>query len=329
MLKPLSILRVLLSMVLISGGLSACGGGGIAQTGELQPLRVSWGSWAGDYPLVLADQLGLFEKHGVKVELAYGEVYSTLVSQFAAGTIDTFNCQLGDALLLAERTDMKVVMVLDSSEGADAIITTDVISTPVGLKDKRFGVNVGSVMGELFVYQMLKPYGLSLADLVLVDIQPEDVPLMMGHKIDAGATWSPYTQRAVEAGNQVLFTSADVPGLFADVIPFRASLIEERPDDVRAFVAALIEAVDFWKDNPQRANAIISQYTGAPSEEITLSGIKIYNLLDNVRVFQPGQDTNSLYYSAQLTLDFMVSTNRLTRVPEIENLLDPSFLPKE
>ena len=306
--------------------LSACSQASRASSVQ-EPLRIVWSQWPGDYPIVLAQQLGLFEKHGARVELIYSEIYNTTVPKFAAGTIDSFNATIGDAILLGEHEDIKVVMVTDSSNGADTIVTTDIITGPQSLKGKRMGLDVGSVMGELFVQEMLKPYGLTMTDMILVDIPPEDIPVMMGYKIDAGHTRTPYTQRAQGMGYKVIFTSEQTPLLFPNVIVFRQSLLEQQADNVRAYLAAVLEASEYWQTNPDESNILIASFVNLPVNGITSQGIKIFTLQDNLIAFRPGENADSLHRTARITLDYMLGTNSMTRPPQLETLLDPSYLP--
>jgi ABC-type nitrate/sulfonate/bicarbonate transport system substrate-binding protein len=132
-------------------------------------------------------------------------------------------------------------MVTDSSNGADTIVTTDIITGPQSLKGKRMGLDVGSVMGELFVQEMLKPYGLTMNDMILVDIPPEDIPVMMGYKIDAGHTRTPYTQRAQGMGYKVILRANRDASFISECDRFSTESFEQQADNVRAYLAAVLK----------------------------------------------------------------------------------------
>jgi NitT/TauT family transport system substrate-binding protein len=146
--------------------------------------------------------------------------------------------------------------------------------------------------------------------------------------IDAGHTWDPHTAQAIASGNHIIFSTKDTPGLFPDVMTFRVDVIQHRPDDVRAFVAAWFEAADYWLTNPQAGNTIVAQYTGQLASEISTEGIRIYTLQDNLRAFaeNPGSNLSSIYYVARLSLDFSIKAGYITIPPDLNILLDPSFL---
>jgi NitT/TauT family transport system substrate-binding protein len=124
----------------------------------------------------------------------------------------------------------------------------------------------------------------------------------------------------------VLFTSKQTPGLIPDVIVFREPVLRARPADIRAFVRAWFQAVEYWQSNPKEGNAIIGKVLNIPPETISLEGVKLLTLNDNQQGFTSNNSTDSLYYTAQLYANFFVRTGGLTRPPEINQLLDPSFL---
>jgi NitT/TauT family transport system substrate-binding protein len=103
-------------------------------------------------------------------------------------------------------------------------------------------------------------------------------------------------------------------------------VIQQRPEDIRAFIAAWFEAVAYWQENPMEGNAIIAKTLDLKTEEISTEGLKLLNLEDNLHAFAPGPDTTSLYVSGQVNADFLISSGGLSTAPDMERLLDPSFL---
>jgi NitT/TauT family transport system substrate-binding protein len=299
---------------------------------KAQPLRIGWSDWAGDYLFVLADVLGLYEKYRVDVTLVYQDSYHKNVVQLAAGSIDTTNLQIGDALLLNEATDVKIVAAIDSSAGADIVMATGIVKSPADLGGKRFGVQVGSISSEVFISEMLQQYGLSMQDITLVNMPPERVPASLGYYIDAGHTWAPYDQDAIRLGYQAIFDSSKSSGVFMDVLAFRTSLLQDRPDQIRAVVSAVLEAAKFWKNNPEDGNRLIATYLsnlGQPTlpEDVAATGVLLFDDEDNSRIFSGGLEPGTLLYATQLTLDYMVRTGGISRPVNLEIFLDPSFLP--
>ncbi|MCI0726705.1 MAG: ABC transporter substrate-binding protein, partial [Chloroflexi bacterium] len=269
-----------------------------------EPLKVSWNLWPGTYPLVIGHERGLFEKHGVRVEPVFiGTSYSTIISDFAAGKLDGASFVLGDLLTVAIETDVKAVMVTDTSDGADQVLATADIATPADLRGKSVGANFGT-FSELFVRTMLEANGLTINDVNLVDMDGEAVLDGMSGTIQAGHTWEPYTSQGIAQGYHVIFSTADTPGLITNVLAFHTELIEERPEAVRAFVAAWFETIEWWQAHPAEGNAIIAEAAGLKPEEVSTEGVRFLDAADNLLAFAPGTDHTSAYFSAQSYLEF-------------------------
>lgn len=290
------------------------------------PLTVSWTLWPGYYPLAIAQQQGLFAKHGVAVKLVTYDTYTAAYTDFASGVVDGGEMVLGDLLLLLDRQPARVVMLTDSSEGADQVLATNAIQTVADLRGKRIGVHLGTY-GELFIRQMLEMNGLTVADVKLVNVNPEDVPAAFPDAIDVGHSFEPFTSQAASRGGHVLFTSAQTPGLIPNVWAFNLKTIQERPDDVRAFVAAWFEAVDWLKAHPDEVPAVVAQATGLKAEDIWLDDSdKVFTLADNRAALKHGSDFRSLYYTGEQYVKFLTAIGSYSHAPDLNSIIDPSFI---
>jgi NitT/TauT family transport system substrate-binding protein len=114
--------------------------------------------------------------------------------------------------------------------------------------------------------------------------------------------------------------------LIVDVLAFRTEITQNRPEDVKGFIAAWQEALQYWKDNPTEGNAIIAKATGLKPEEVSAQGVNLFDLAANQKTFTQGTDASSVYFTAKNELQFLVTTGDITRPVEINKLLDPSFL---
>jgi NitT/TauT family transport system substrate-binding protein len=70
---------------------------------------------------------------------------------------------------------------------------------------------------------------------------------------------------------------------------------------------------------------VIVQKLNIKAEEVSLEGIELYTLQDNLKAFTPGATTESLYYTAKLYVDFFIRTGGISAVPNIQKLINPSF----
>ena len=314
--------RFLSILVIATFILSACGGTAVEKN---PPLKVGWSLWPGWYPLVIAQEQGFFEKHGVEVEITFYPLYGQTLAELDSGKVDAGGLVVGDALPLATEGKAKIVLITDNSNGGDSIMASADIKSPADLLGKRIGVGLGT-FGEVLVREMLERNNISLGDVTLVNVAPENLPAELGKTVDAGHTYEPFTTAATEKGYQVIFSSTETPGLIPDVFVFRSSVATDRPEDVRAFIAAFFEAQEWWVANPDEAATLIARATGLTPAEISAEGLKLFNKVDNLNAFKPGEDTTSIFFTTQIYTDFQIQTGRLNFAPDLNQLLDASFL---
>lgn len=290
-------------------------------------IRIGWSLWPGWYPMAIAIDQGLFVKHGVRVKPVLYTAYTSTFSDYAAGVLD--GCFGGLYELLKINTPgMKVVLVTDTSDGAEGLVALPSIFTPGDLAGKRIGTQGGLTGSEFVVTTMLRRHGLTRADVTFVHVEPEAVLEQMPDKIQAGFTWDPFLTRAVDDGYRILFTTADTPGMVPDVVAFQGRLTQERPEDIRSFLRAWFEAVEFWHDHPQEAATSIARVTGLKPEDITLQGCRLFSLADNHTAFQRSAGPTTLYHVGEQQVAFITGMGDAIAEPDLAMALDGSFLPR-
>jgi NitT/TauT family transport system substrate-binding protein len=299
----------------------------VTSSPELPPLRVAYNLWPGCFPLVLAQEKGFFVAQGVNVEAVYSTSYLASASDFTAGQYDGACLALGSVMNVIENNpDTQVVLVADYSAGADAVVAQRGIQSVAQLKGKRLGVKLND-FGELFVTRMLEDNGLSVNDVTLVNLEAEAVPeRLKSGDIQAGQTWEPHLFQALEFGAKKIFSSEQTPGLIPDVVVFRNDVLRDRSNDVKAFIRAWFQAQDYWKAHPAESSALIAKKLNIKLEDVSTAGIDLTNLPENLKAFTPGETTASLYYTAKLYIDFYTRKGVLSAAPDIQKLINPSFL---
>jgi NitT/TauT family transport system substrate-binding protein len=305
--------------------LSGCGGLAASKK-EKVPLRVEWTIWEGDYTLLVAQEKGFFERHGVKVEPVFYETFSSVFPDMASRRVDAGLFAVGDLVLAATVVDATAVAVYDSGGSSTVVSRAEIVSV-ADLRGKTLGVVPGTY-GELFVREMLETAGMTIRDVTLVSIEPELLVDRLGTDLDAGYVWAPYDQEALKKGHKILYSRGAVGSLFPDVIVFRSDVVKDRPEDVRAFLNAWFEALEYRLANPDEANQMIARITQKPVEEVAPTGnVQLYSRDDNLKLFNKNSPPEtSIYYSAQVNLDFFITSGIVTTPLDLEKLLDPSFV---
>lgn len=321
----MNLARRITLLFLISVLLTSCGA--FQPEAASRPLRVEFTQWWADYTLIVAKEKGFFEKYGVEVEPVYYETFSKALPDLAAGDIDMGLFALGDALNVSRHAELKVIAVYDNG-GFNAVLAAPAIRSIADLRGKSIGVQLGTTY-ELFVLDMLRVGGLTTADVNLVDVDPENIATRIGQDIAAGFAYEPYVSEAMARGNRVIFSSEQVSGLNPDVIVMRSELAQERPEDMRAFLKAWFEAVEYRRSNEQESRQIIANYLGWNLEDVVPDPQLQIMTLDDNRIFF-GQVVSESYRplseTAQANGLFLIRVGTLTNIPDLKSFLDPSFL---
>lgn len=296
---------------------------------ERPALRFAHNLWPGYFPITLAQELGFYAEEGVVVELIYTEDQEPQIAGFVAGRYDGMALPIGSIIVASgQRPDVRVIFAIDESAGGDAVVANAAIRNIGELRGKTVGATLGG-FGELFVERMLKAGGLSRADITLINTDSNLVPEQLRKGvIDAGQAWEPYVSRVVRAGGRILFTSKETPGLIVDTLQFRGPVLRERRREVTAFLRAILRAIEHWRAHPEDDNAVIARALRIPLDEVRPIGLRFLTLADNRKAFDRN-DPTSLYRSAGEYAEFYTRTGSLGRLPDLETLLDPSFLPTE
>ena len=301
-----------------------------APSPDTDPLRIGVSFYPGWWTFYLADAKGFFKQAGVDVELVrYDDEYIASTEAFAVKELDAVVETAGDAVIhAASGIPARAVLVTDYSAGADGFISNKSLKSPADLRGRRLGVGVGT-FGHLFALTVLEDNGLTEADVTFVNVDAEDVPAALADgKIDAGHAWEPYLSQALAGDARLVFSSADTPGLIADVLVFQARVVQERPEDVRRVLRGWQMALDFWQSNPAEANEILAEITGTPKDEIdqARAGVNYFTLSDNVKVFTPSSSLTSIHTSAQANIDFYLAHGTITTAPDPKEFLVGSFV---
>jgi NitT/TauT family transport system substrate-binding protein len=271
--------------------------------------------------------MGFFKQHGVEVEPVKYDNTSQAIPDLAGAKLDGGLFTMGDILLASNLTDIKGVMVSDNG-GIYSIVATPDIQSVNDLRGKRIGLNLHT-SSEMFVSYMLKSVNMNSSNVDYVEMGPQQVLQNIPDQVDAGLVWEPFTSQALQKGEKVVYQSTNYSTLIPKLIAFRTTVVKQRPEDIRAFILAWNDAVNYRISHPQESTAIISKATGLPTSDLNLtSNITIYTIDNNTQLFanNPGTDASSIYFIAGFNRDYLITIGYITNPPDINNMLDPSFL---
>ncbi len=303
---------------------------GLAATAEPSPamtrIRVGIDLWPGYYPVVIGSKLGLFKQRGLDVQYFVPENTEKMLGDFAEGKVDIVCIALGDAITLKTRaSSLKVAMISDESAGGDALLSLKPL--PASLKGLRIGTNLNG-FGELLVREFLKQHNTPMAEVSLVqqDAAQAGDYLATG-KVDIAHTWEPYVSEAAYYHQaQVVFSSAQTPGLIPDAVVFNGQLLAN-PEAARAFIAVWLEAAEWWLHNRQAGNEIAEGELLQMPNTVKLDGIRLFDAAANRAAFARGETMQSLYVAANKYLDYFKAKDAVPATLMAEDILEPNLLP--
>ncbi|WP_419882879.1 aliphatic sulfonate ABC transporter substrate-binding protein [Peribacillus sp. B-H-3] len=321
---------VMLCSLLLVFALAACGkeqsSGSTKKPSE--PLRVTLPTWTGYGPLFLAKEKGFFEKNGIDVDLSIVEGLAERKQALASGKIDGMATALDVQVTLADaKIPVNVVWVLDDSHGGDGILVKNGIKDIKDLKGKKMAFEVGST-SHMLALTALKQGGLTEKDVEVVQMSAGDAgAAFAAGKVDAAVTWEPWLSKGSQAKGKILLTTKDLPGIIVDTISFKENIIKKRPDDVKAFVKAMGEAMDYWKEHKEEADEIMAKGLKIDTKEFvaTEEGLKFYTKEDNQQLFGSESNKGPIYQSTDNAIKFYKEHSIIKTEPKVEDIINPSF----
>lgn len=304
-----------------------------ATTEKTNTLRMLYSEWPPDMIAYLAQEKGFFQKHGVDVELVWVDGFDDAHEKRANNETDIWNYTLLDFLTeYADGTEKsaQIFLIQDFSAGADAIVTMpeNEINSVGDLKGKKVAVESGTI-GEFFLKILLNKDRLTLEDLDIVQAAAEEVPaLLKSGEIDAGVTYEPYVTESVAEGGKILVDSSQERGTIVDVYVAKSEHIAQNKDAYLALSKALLEASDYYNQNPEEAAEIMKEPLGLSKEEAlaTFKTFQIPDLRDNKTAFDRVSGFASLYNLGKLAKQYLEEQGILAEDFDLAPLINSSLV---
>lgn len=230
------------------------------------PLRVATIHWIGYQPLHIAQNQGYFGSHPVRLADFNSNVES--LRAFRNGDVEVAALTLDEVLLLrADGHDARVILILDYSQGADAVVGHPEIADIAALKGKRVGVE-STAAGAYLLTRALESGGLSSTDVDIVNLGAETQEQAYREgRIDAFATYEPMRTRLLKLGARELFNSTQIPGEIVDVLVTRGEIIDAWPDSLTTLAEGWFRAVGYAATQPEAAARQVAPHVGLTEED--------------------------------------------------------------
>lgn len=241
------------------------------QSAEMPALKMALLPIIDNLPMYVAQQEGLFEKHGVKVEFISVASAAERDQVIAAGQADGMINEIISTLLY-NKEDIQVQIVrfarVPTPESAQYHILVSGksgITSVEQLKGVEIGVSQGTII-EYITYRLLEAEGLSPADIKTIAVPkiPDRMALLSSGELKAATLPDPLSYLAVQQGASFLVQDSKHPQYGHSTYAFRSAVIKEKPEAVRAFLAAIEDAVALINADPNRWGSLLKEQKLVP-----------------------------------------------------------------
>ncbi|MGZ5234251.1 MAG: ABC transporter substrate-binding protein [Burkholderiales bacterium] len=267
--------------------LLACFAVALALTGCVREpesvLRIGTNVWIGGEPLYLARELGHLDPKAIQL-VEYPSA-SEVLRAFRNLAIDGMVISLDELFGLAvDGLQPRIILVVDVSHGADAVVGRAGMRTMSDLKGKPVAVESGA-LGAYVLSRALALNGMQASDVKVVHLESNEQPSAFEKgQVDGAVTFDPYRAQLIRSGAKTLFDSTAIPGEIVDLVAVRAPVLEKQPKAIQALLSGWFSATDYMEREPQDAAqrmGIRQQTTGEQFLE-SLQGLHIPSHEENL-----------------------------------------------
>jgi len=270
-----------LLLALLLAGLIASG---CSQTNP-EPVRIGTVVWPGYEPLYLARELG--DLPADEIRLVEYPSATEVIRALRNKSLEAAALTLDEVLVvLADRVPLKVLLVMDVSDGGDVIMARPGIASMQELRGKRIGVE-SNALGAYMLTRSLQTSGMTIGDVIVkhMGVNTQEQAYLKGD-VDAVVTFEPVRTRLRNAGAVELFSSRQLPGEIVDVLVAHEDVYRDRPEVFRKLADTWFKTVDYLREQPGPAAQVIARRLKISPQEVTASydGLTLPDRTENLRL---------------------------------------------
>jgi len=291
-------------------------------------LRVATSVWPGYETLYLARSLGLYDKVPIRlVEMISASQVSHAIRN---NTVEAATLTLDETLSLLQNNDvdLRVILIMDISNGGDALLVRSNIADLQGLRGKRIGVE-NNATGAIVLDAALQSASLKADDIEIIPTSVNDhLATWKNNKVDAIVTFEPIRSELLRSGAHELFNSSQVPGRILDVLVVRADALEQHEAALKALISGYFAGLNHLAQNPQDAAIRMAPRLALDAQQVMplFKRLNLPSLADNRKWLS---DSESVLRKTAAGLAGLMQAHQLLQGNiSTELLADPKFLPE-
>lgn len=223
-------------------------------------------------PMYVAQQEGYFKAHNVRVEFIPAASAAERDQVIAAGQADGMINEIV-SVLFYNRDKIQVQIVRFARvAGPDAPMfrilasAQSGITSVEGLKNTPIGISQGTVI-EYLTDRLLQQEGLQAGEIQSVAVPkiPDRMALLGTGELKAAMLPDPTSSLAIQQGARMILDDTRHPEFSHSTYAFRKAFIDQHPQAVQGFLAAIETAVQAINADPTRWNALLGEQKLVPT----------------------------------------------------------------
>lgn len=286
---------------------------------------VPWIAWT---PLYVAEEFSFWKDEGVKVEIINYANIREKINSFKNGITNISLGEASDFLPLVEEENIKVLMCVDVSLGADKFFIRKDIK-PEELKGKRIAISPYPA-GDFFIERGLKKLKINPTTLEFINV---DSPSMaeeafLGKKVDGAYLYPPSSFKVEGSGIAMeLFSSRDFP--IYEAIFCKVELLKNEKENLKKILKGWLRAV-IWsskKENTEKFLEIAKRrmyYRGDSFDyegwKRTLKEIKIFSTPSDI--YRINKKDGEFWKYFLSIVDFLFNKNYISKRISPDDIID-------
>ena len=302
---------------------------GITFAAAAQDTKVAIGmsGWTGFAPLTLANEAGLFKKHGLDVsikKIPQKDRHLAIASgdiQCAATTVETWIAWNANGVATTQ------IFQLDKSFGADGMVVKPHITKISDLKGKTVAADAPGTAPYFGLAWMLKKNGMSIKDVRVVNLSPQAAANAMiagTDGVDAAMTYEPFLSavRAKPEAGKIIATTLDYP-MVMDTFGCTPKFLADNPKAAQGLANAYFDALEMIKSNPAKSFEIMGADVKQPADKFEASQ-KFLRWQDRAanQKFFAGEHAAFSKEAA----DLLLASGIIKQLPDMSKLADTRFI---
>jgi NitT/TauT family transport system substrate-binding protein len=251
------------SLALVAGGMAVA-----------EPVRIAFPADSVDFaPAYAAERLGFFKERNLEVKLITFRGGAAVQEAMNAGAVDLI-CYFGPAVALAVSKGAKekfVMTVLAGSAGWNLIVKADSPARTVkDLNGKKVGISTKASTSDMAALWAAERAGIAIQQIPL---GAGLAPGLRSGQVDAIVFSALTTLREILSGQarSLLDIGREMPPTLANGYVASQAMMEKRPAELRATLAAILQAVAHMRANREWTLAFLKELAKSDNDALIVA----------------------------------------------------------